>query len=763
MITGRRKPRGKDLTAAQRAAKRLQAQLRCVGERGNARLKHWKVLASELRCRPGQCRPPRRAVRHDRYQAATPEPPALPYPSPALHPANDPFVARYAAGHDGSAAGRIDLASVPEQHWQIGTGSGQLAFRTLTAEEAGAVRDSLRHLPRLGEAPLAGGAVPLPADWGDVFAVIAYGAASVVDIVVSAVSNAVEASITLLIQGVKYLFEAGIEFIEQVLDLAQEVFTLLKAPFERLAGYLGWVPNWPDILRTYRALAYLPSQVPVLAEAAVTKARDTVVGVIGNWQARLKKAVEDYVTTVLPPGTTIGSALEAESGQSHALNLLSDQRNVYLTALRDNIATASVSSAQMGDVLPPDLLSAIDTLLTRLQYYGSQFESSEAFGRAVAYFSQIDDDPSKFLNLTLAGLVELAGALAQLALDVGKTVIGLIFDAVLLVIKAISVIFTDPWDIWLLSDLYAWLTDGDTLNALNVYALVLAIPVTLTYKAMFHDQVPFPTDASLAAFEASYSGAQLVRLCGLGTRTAAAASDAPAPVPDAAPATGHAGLMGDPPRMWAPIVLGLNYIFYGLTEAIVDVQPPLPKGGGPVTPAVKARVGYRAVGPTAFTAWSVAGLIAEFGIVIWGNPWFISTDPDNWDPYNDASLGNFFWAIKILEPLADAASMAKLQKLVRNIDGVGASVITGWGLFDCATMIWNAVVQGDKVWTRSVGDVLSTVPEMLKVLRTPTVVYKTPFPGLSLLALALIDALVDVLTGAFYIASTGIGPRLEED
>ena len=55
VITGRRKPRGKDLTSAQRAANRLQAQLRCVGERGNARLKYWKVLAAELRCRPERC------------------------------------------------------------------------------------------------------------------------------------------------------------------------------------------------------------------------------------------------------------------------------------------------------------------------------------------------------------------------------------------------------------------------------------------------------------------------------------------------------------------------------------------------------------------------------------------------------------------------------------------------------------------------------------------------------------------------------------
>ena len=55
VITGRSKPRGKELTAAQRPANRLQAQLRCVGERGNARLKYWKVLAAELRCRPERC------------------------------------------------------------------------------------------------------------------------------------------------------------------------------------------------------------------------------------------------------------------------------------------------------------------------------------------------------------------------------------------------------------------------------------------------------------------------------------------------------------------------------------------------------------------------------------------------------------------------------------------------------------------------------------------------------------------------------------
>ena len=43
------------MTADQREANRLHASLRCLGERGNAQLKWFRVLATELRCRPGRC------------------------------------------------------------------------------------------------------------------------------------------------------------------------------------------------------------------------------------------------------------------------------------------------------------------------------------------------------------------------------------------------------------------------------------------------------------------------------------------------------------------------------------------------------------------------------------------------------------------------------------------------------------------------------------------------------------------------------------
>jgi hypothetical protein len=55
-ITGFRRKRGeKELPMAKKVANRIHASLRCLGERGNAQLKWWRVMATELRCRPERC------------------------------------------------------------------------------------------------------------------------------------------------------------------------------------------------------------------------------------------------------------------------------------------------------------------------------------------------------------------------------------------------------------------------------------------------------------------------------------------------------------------------------------------------------------------------------------------------------------------------------------------------------------------------------------------------------------------------------------
>src|SRR6266545_4452109 len=55
VITGYKRKRGeKTLPEAKKAANRVQASLRCIGERANAQLKCWRVLTCDFRGRPRQ-------------------------------------------------------------------------------------------------------------------------------------------------------------------------------------------------------------------------------------------------------------------------------------------------------------------------------------------------------------------------------------------------------------------------------------------------------------------------------------------------------------------------------------------------------------------------------------------------------------------------------------------------------------------------------------------------------------------------------------
>jgi len=68
VIVGYKRRRGeKTLPEARKAANRVQAGLRCIGERANAQLKCWKVLACDFRGRPRQLTPIVKAIQALQY------------------------------------------------------------------------------------------------------------------------------------------------------------------------------------------------------------------------------------------------------------------------------------------------------------------------------------------------------------------------------------------------------------------------------------------------------------------------------------------------------------------------------------------------------------------------------------------------------------------------------------------------------------------------------------------------------------------------
>jgi hypothetical protein len=73
VITGYKRKRGeKTLPEHKKTANRLQAGLRCIGERANAQLKSWRVLTNDFRGRPRQLTPIVKAVQALQYMIRDP-------------------------------------------------------------------------------------------------------------------------------------------------------------------------------------------------------------------------------------------------------------------------------------------------------------------------------------------------------------------------------------------------------------------------------------------------------------------------------------------------------------------------------------------------------------------------------------------------------------------------------------------------------------------------------------------------------------------
>lgn len=73
VITGYKRKRGETvLPGGKRAANRVQASLRCIGERANAQLKCWRVLACDFRGRPRELTAIVKAVQAVQYMIRDP-------------------------------------------------------------------------------------------------------------------------------------------------------------------------------------------------------------------------------------------------------------------------------------------------------------------------------------------------------------------------------------------------------------------------------------------------------------------------------------------------------------------------------------------------------------------------------------------------------------------------------------------------------------------------------------------------------------------
>lgn len=643
---------------------------------------------------------------------------------------DDSLVTQYLPNSAGQPLGQIDMSTVEEQHWQVTFTSGRPVFRELSREDAFAL---------IAEKQASTPTQTFWGFWGDVFDAIAEGIASigVSDFIISiakGVKDAINATITLVIEGVTYLYNGIVSLVEQVFDLMEEVFRGVKRAFVDLFSWIASHLPVQDIARSKEAVAYAFMQLLDFAQIATAHARDQVVANIDSFENLIKdkfdKFIQDYVSPNMALGdfrakyepTTTGAASDDERRINSVLRM-----NVFQNALIDHHDKVGSTSGSASAILALDAATtaALDDLIQQISAWANQFQSAQAFKDALDKLTQIKDHPEQFMQLALSSLLSIFEGLALLAFDIAKVFVTTVCNAFIAALDAFKTYLNDKhWTIPIVSDLYQYFT-GEPLqiSVLDIISMTVAAPATILHK-LFFGVAPFADDAALQTFKNDFTSAALVQWSSLGGKSQRATLALRET--ELTPREGFARFFS--------VVYTVNDFLFIFVDTSLDAN---------------------VLNPFGVKFFSISSLVSAWVGMLSSLPWWESDAPPSCG--NHEQFGNLLWMIQLYPPALDTAVFVSNQHLMRSYENQGpivSSVIGGANfVLTCVWGVW-AFIDGGSDWADVGEGFFGAIPGCVKFLGAPMVTESTE--GASLFILGFIDIVGDALAFAFSAIGTAV-------
>jgi hypothetical protein len=597
-----------------------------------------------------------------------------------------------------------------EMHWQLDFSNGNASFRALTAETA---RTLVVEKHALHETThRVGGFLDWIGSIGDFIAGIADGVIDVTDILVTTIGNGVQALITFIVDGVTYIFNTVVDWLDQAFDLVQVVFARVKAFFGDLFEWLGFLFDWDDILRTHRALAYTTNQFLTFLPTAVGGVQRFLDSGIATVQSQITQIFDRLISQV--GGDSLGGYVNANTPNEPAYTS-SNANNVVLNATLDNAASARYPA------LGPNASAPFDAVRKLIEDLVNAVEGQPAFQQALDYMTNLGSSPDQiFVQLTSA-LLRVVQGLAQAMLAGVQVVLDAILELVQQFIAGVQSMLNEEWDIPFVTAFYSWLTDGSKLTLLDLMSLVLAIPATVLYKAM-NGAAPFPDDASVSAFEASFDAATILANSGLASGPSPARARTQLDVGESIP-------------LWQVLLSTagfLSFSGYGILSALMDVKP---------------MTGAHIVDPLVKTLTKIA-LGLEITAQALGCPWIYGASAPGCS--DRAGASGVFWIYESFGVLLDAGFTWYDEAFPENND-------TNWGLgiaelYGVGHVIVTGVLGSKLSGLGLASKIVLLIPECCKFLRLPRI--ETASEGWSLVGIAALDGLCIPVSGLLAFADS---------
>ena len=299
----------------------------------------------------------------------------------------------------------LDPTAIPDQAWRLEVARGAVRFRHLTREELAAEQGDL--------APQ--GWTDWIGDLGDLAEAFADGVATAVKYTVKKAGEAITATVKFVIEGVQYAFEQTMKRIEQIFDIVMVVFDAIGATFDALVKWLGFLFDWPDILRTKDALAHMVTETLPLFKMTAELARRDATKFIADGKKSLQQGAEEIRKRFKPSDSvsTLKSPLPADvsdgiSGTNIALDAVRSEADGNPAAARRWRAMASAE--MMTDQSLQELWSELQALADP---EGGPLVESEGFKNAVHFMSQMQGSPDQFFNNAVSAIISVLEGIAE--------------------------------------------------------------------------------------------------------------------------------------------------------------------------------------------------------------------------------------------------------------------------------------------------------------------------------------------------------------
>lgn len=299
-------------------------------------------------------------------------------------------------------------------------------------------------------------------------------------------------------------FEFAVHTIEDAIHAIEVVLKTLIADIKEIIEWLMLLFKWKDIWETKEKLESFLLQAVSIVQQEIGSARAAAQGLFTSVKDTLQTDFDALIASLQSGSFPYGSfsdlpkwpsdsasplrpgRLPASSASLPSPGSIAHSGWLLFKSLRNITPSLNFGPAAAIDLQELTAAMNAQALVADIQQAITDFES---------YLTKLFTNPGQFAELTLIAVLEEIKDLVFVLLDLLDDLVQVFLDLVQQLIGVLNGWFNQHLDIPVISQLYKFITgllgNSESLTVLHLFALLLAVPLTIVHKLVFNGQKPY--------------------------------------------------------------------------------------------------------------------------------------------------------------------------------------------------------------------------------------------------------------------------------